>query len=123
MKRRERYTKAFKFKPWDGCTAHEYNPHEGLWISVIMQALRDACTRSNTSEHKAAREEAKHWFRKGGLDFIEVCLNAGYDPDYIQALGLKTIASGKRFILPPGESKHYLRNKLNRDKRKNRGTT
>lgn len=113
MKRRSSYVHA---KPFDFDSSCNHNGEKNMWAGIILQACYDACSISNTSEYRIARDEAIRWFTKAGLDFKEVCSNAGLEPDYVQRHALKTIAAGKRFILGPGESENYLRNKKNRDK-------
>ena len=61
------------------------SPEQILWQSVLMQAARDA-TAPNPGDKETirAKVEADAWFRRGGKQFRQVCMMAGFDPDFIR---------------------------------------
>jgi hypothetical protein len=80
----------------------EYNdrvtlPEKDLWVAVLTRAVLDACkgppqldlTRraniSHQNHYKYDRNQARHFFMKGGPHFKEICEMAGRNPDYVQA--------------------------------------
>ena len=72
-------------------------PETSLWIAVLCRAVLDACKgppdldmsrRANVShknQYSFDRDQARHFFLKGGKHFRHVCEMAGRDPDYVQA--------------------------------------
>ena len=71
-------------------------PEKDLWVAVLTRAVLDACkgpprldlTRraniSHQNHYKYDREQARHFFMKGGPHFREICELAGRNPDYVQ---------------------------------------
>ena len=71
-------------------------PEKDLWIAVLCRAVLDAVKGppkldmslySNTShknQNTYDREQARHFFLKGGKHFREICEMAGRNPDYVQ---------------------------------------
>ncbi len=59
-------------------------PPQELWISVVIQACRDAMIPSSvrTGDRALARDAAIEWFEEKRYrdDFETVCRNAGLDP-------------------------------------------
>ena len=61
------------------------SPEQILWQSVLMQAARDATApKPGDKETIRAKVEADVWFRRGGKQFRQVCMMAGFDPDFIR---------------------------------------
>jgi hypothetical protein len=61
------------------------SPEQILWQSVLMQAARDATAPNpGDTETIRAKVEADAWFRRGGKQFRQVCMMAGFDPDFIR---------------------------------------
>ena len=72
-------------------------PEKDLWVAVLCRAVLDACkgppqlnmTRHANVAHKNQytydRDQARHFFLKGGKHFREICEMAGRNPDYVQA--------------------------------------
>ena len=61
------------------------SPEQILWQSVLMQAARDATApKPGDKETIRAKVEADAWFRRGGKQFRQVCMMAGFDPDFIR---------------------------------------
>ena len=71
-------------------------PEKDLWIAVLCRAVLDAVKGppkldmslySNTShknQYTYDRDQARHFFLKGGKHFREICEMAGRNPDYVQ---------------------------------------
>ena len=71
-------------------------PETSLWIAVLTRAVLDACKgppdldmtrRANVSHqnhYTYARDQARHFFMKGGPHFREICEMAGRNPEYVQ---------------------------------------
>ena len=71
-------------------------PEKDLWIAVLTRAVLDACKgppdldmtrRANVSHqnhYTYARDQARHFFMKGGPHFREICEMAGRNPDYVR---------------------------------------
>jgi hypothetical protein len=60
-------------------------PEQKLWRAVLCQILYDALSDfENKSISKNEKESAERWLTFKTKDFVDVCENAGFDPDYIQ---------------------------------------
>ena len=71
-------------------------PEKDLWVAVLCRAVLDACkgppllnmARHSNIAHKNQytydRDQARHFFLKGGKHFREVCEMAGRDPEYVR---------------------------------------
>ena len=71
-------------------------PEKDLWVAVLCRAVLDAVKGppkldmslySNTShknQYTYDRDQARHFFLKGGKHFREICEMAGRNPDYVQ---------------------------------------
>jgi hypothetical protein len=83
-----------------------------LWLSVIIQAMRDAilrepshyrlktwrwCSIAGTSPVNipAMRDRARQWLLENGRDFADVCGFAGLDPDAVRAAARRMLSSEK----------------------------
>ena len=72
-------------------------PEKSLWVAVLCRAVLDAvkgppkldmtvyANFSHKSQYTYNRDQARHFFLKGGRHFKEVCEMAGRNPDYVQA--------------------------------------
>jgi len=70
-------------------------PEKDLWVAVLTRAALDACkgpprlnmSLSSNVTHKNNytydRDQARHFFFKGGSHFNLICELAGRDPDYV----------------------------------------
>jgi len=58
---------------------------QGVWSGVLVQAIMDMSSKSRKPEMRRVREDARAWLLEGGEDFEEVCLRAGFNPDYVRA--------------------------------------
>ena len=60
-------------------------PEQKLWRAVLCQILYDALSDfENKCISKNEKESAERWLTFKTKDFVDVCENAGFDPDYIQ---------------------------------------
>ena len=96
-------------------------PEKDLWVAVLSRAALDACKgpprlnmelRSNTT-HKNVyiydRDQARHFFLKGGAHFRQVCELAGHDPDYVQQKIRKVILRKEGWNVDIPITSHYRR--------------
>ena len=72
-------------------------PEKELWVAVLSRAALDACkgpprlnlSLSNNVTHQNNytydRDQARHFFMKGGSHFNLICEMAGRNPDYVKA--------------------------------------
>ena len=89
------------FTSWVGHAAEINNdrvslPEKDLWVAVLCRAVLDACKgppRLNMSlssnvthqnNYTYDRDQARHFFVKGGSHFNLICELAGRNPDYVQ---------------------------------------
>lgn len=60
----------------------------GLWLRVILQLINDtqgkAADVSGEKERQRMQRLAIRWFTENGKDFQQVCLMAGYEPEWIR---------------------------------------
>lgn len=73
-----------------------YNTARGetaLWVAVITQAMMDALSKCKKSESQYSKLEATRWLTDNGKDFIDVCLAAGMNPDYVRRKAKQVLAS------------------------------
>jgi len=94
-------------------------PEKDLWIAVLTRAALDACkgpprldlTRraniSHQNHYKYDRDQARHFFLKGGPHFREVCELAGRNPDYVQAKIRKIILRKEGWNVDVPITSHY----------------
>ena len=115
---------ANSFTHWVGGTSElGYNkvtlPEKDLWVAVLTRAILDACKgppnldmsrRANVSHqnhYTYDRDQARHFFMKGGLHFREICEMAGRDPDYVQAKIRKIILRKNGWNVDVPITSHY----------------
>jgi len=88
------------FTNWVGDNSMEGDrvtlPEKDLWVAVLSRAALDACKgpprlnmdlRSNVTHknnYTYDRDQARHFFMKGGSHFNLICELAGRNPDYVQ---------------------------------------
>ena len=88
------------FTQWVGDTSMEGDrvtlPEKGLWVAVLTRAVLDACKgpprlnmdlRSNVTHqnnYTYDRDQARHFFMRGGSYFNLICELAGRDPLYVK---------------------------------------
>ena len=91
------------FTSWVGHAAETIHndkvdlPEKDLWVAVLCRAALDACkgppkldmsryaNHSHKNQYTYDRDQARHFFMKGGKHFREICEMAGRNPDYVQA--------------------------------------
>ena len=71
-------------------------PEKDLWVAVLCRAALDAfnkppslnmevkANRTHRNIHIYDREQARHFFREGGVHFNLICEMAGRNPQYVQ---------------------------------------
>ncbi len=98
-----------------------FNPVRGesaLWVAVITQAMMDALSKSKNKEAQYHKHEAIRWLTESSKDFIEVCLNAGLNPDDVRRKAKKAIANPTLWRAEAGAGKRYIERKTYREKQK-----
>ncbi len=59
-------------------------PEQRLWKAVLAQMLYDALSNfENKFINKDEKRAAEFWLTHKTKDFVDVCTNAGFDPDYV----------------------------------------
>lgn len=87
-----------------------YDPVRGevaMWQAVLTQALMDAASGSSKPEAQQEKAEALRWLKGDSLDFMTVCLNAGFDPAYARRMIRRALARNCRWRAEP-QKKHSL---------------
>ena len=94
-------------------------PEKDLWVAVLCRAVLDACKgpprlnmdlRSNVTHqnnYTYDRDQARHFFIRGGTYFREICEMAGRDPDYVQARVRKIILRKEGWNVDVPITSHY----------------
>ena len=94
-------------------------PEKDLWVAVLCRAVLDAVKGppkldmslySNTShknQYTYDRDQARHFFLKGGKHFREVCEMAGRNPDYVQARIRKILLRKEGWNVDVPITSHY----------------
>lgn len=94
-----------------------YNTAKGeraLWVAVITQAMQDALSRCKKSDSRYHKYEATCWLTGNSKDFIDVCLCAGMDPDYVRYKSKRALAAPTPWRAEAGKGKRYLERKAYR---------
>ena len=94
-------------------------PEKDLWVAVLCRAVLDACKgppllnmakHSNTAhknQYTYDRDQARHFFIKGGKHFREICEMAGRNPDYVQAKVRKVLLRKNGWNVDVPITSHY----------------
>lgn len=93
-----------------------------LWVAVITQAMMDALSRCKKSESIYQKHEAINWLTSSSKDFIDVCLCAALNPDYVRRKAKKIITTPKPWRAGPGKGKRYQERKKYREKQRIKAT-
>jgi len=101
-------------------------PEKTLWIAVLCRAALDAVkgapqldmdSRSNVSHknyYTYNRDQARHFFLKGGWDFKLICELAGRNPVYVQERIRKIILRKNGWNVDVPITSHYRSRKAGR---------
>jgi len=78
-------------------------PEKDLWVAVLCRAVLDACKEppdldltkraniSHQNHYTYDRNQARHFFMKGGKHFRDICEMAGRNPEYVRSKIRKVI--------------------------------
>ena len=128
------------FTTWVGHAAETIDedkvtlPEKDLWVAVLCRAVLDACkgppllnmTKYSNISHKNQytydRDQARHFFIKGGKHFREICEMAGRNPDYVQTKIRKILLKKNGWNVDVPITSHY-RQGPKRGKRKKKHLT
>jgi len=109
-------------------------PEKDLWVAVLCRAVLDACKgppdldmsrRANVSHknhYKFDRDQARHFFLKGGKHFREICEMAGRNPTYVQDKIRKVILRKNGWNVDVPITSHYRQGPKRKRKPKYRKT-
>ena len=112
------------FTGWVGGTEEsgEYRvtlPEKELWVAVLTRAVLDACkgpprlnmgllsniTRKHYYDYN--KDQARHFFLKGGEHFNEICEMAGRNPKYVKEKARKIILRANGWNVDVPITSHY----------------
>jgi len=94
-------------------------PEKDLWVAVLTRAALDACKgpprlnmglRSNVTHknnYTYDRDQARHFFIKGGSHFNLICEMAGRNPEYVQQQVRKIILRKNGWNVDVPITSHY----------------
>ena len=94
-------------------------PEKDLWVAVLCRAVLDACKGppllnmskhsniSHKNQYTYDRDQARHFFMKGGKHFREICEMAGRNPEYVQAKIRKVILRKNGWNVDVPITSHY----------------
>jgi hypothetical protein len=94
-------------------------PEKELWVAVLTRAVLDACKgapRLNLSlssnvthqnNYTYDRDQARHFFLRGGTHFNLICEMAGRDPDYVKERVRKIILRKNGWNVDVPITSHY----------------
>ena len=109
-------------------------PEKDLWVAVLCRAVLDACkgppkldmsryaNHSHKNQYTHDRDQARHFFLKGGKHFKEICEMAGRNPEYVQDKIRKVILRKNGWNVDVPITSHY-RQGPKRGKRKKKHLT
>ena len=111
------------FTAWVGDNSMEGErvtlPEKDLWVAVLSRAALDACKgpprlnmdlRSNVTHkhhYDYNKDQARHFFMKGGSHFNLICELAGRNPDYVQERVRKIILRKEGWNVDVPITSHY----------------
>ena len=70
-------------------------PEQRLWKAVLAQAMYDLLSDNIDVEEDGNRMLAECWISNKHKDFVDVCRNAGFDPDYVYNKAHKLLKAKK----------------------------
>ena len=94
-------------------------PETSLWVAVLCRAVLDACKGppllnmakysniSHKNQYTYDRDQARHFFLKGGAHFEHICEMAGRNPGYVQAKIRKIILRKNGWNVDVPITSHY----------------
>ena len=94
-------------------------PEKDLWVAVLCRAALDACKgaprlnmklRSNVTHqnnYTYDRDQARHFFLRGGTHFNLICELAGRNPEYVQQRVRKIILRERGWNVDVPVTSHY----------------
>ena len=94
-------------------------PEKDLWVAVLARAALDAFKnpprlnmdlRSNITHknyYDYNKEQARHFFLRGGSHFNEICEMAGRNPDYVKQKARKIILRANGWNVDVPITSHY----------------
>ena len=94
-------------------------PEKDLWVAVLCRAVLDACkgppkldmsryaNHSHKNQYTYDRDQARHFFLKGGKHFREICEMAGRNPEYVQSRIRKVLLRKNGWNVDVPITSHY----------------
>lgn len=90
-----------------------------MWVAVITQAMMDALSRCKKAESIYQKHQAINWLTGNSMDFIDVCIAAAMNPDYVRRKAKQALTAPVAWRAEAGKGKRYLERKKYRSKIKN----
>ncbi len=90
----------------------EIDKIQGIWRSVITQALMDAASNSHKKSAKAAKIRALEWLQGESDDFTEVCLLADMDPQWVREQAAGALRRGCKWRNDLRQTVNHWHNKI-----------
>jgi hypothetical protein len=90
-------------------------PEQRLWKAVLAQAMYDLLSDNIDIEEDGHRMLAECWVSTKHKDFVDVCRNAGFDPNYVYDKAHQLLKTKK--LKKSGIVWNYRKTKI--DERKN----
>ncbi len=69
--------------------------------------MQDALSHCQKSESRFNKHEATLWLTESGKDFVDVCLCAGLNPDFVRRKAKQAIAAPSPWRAEAGTGKRY----------------
>ena len=107
-------------------------PEKDLWVAVLCRAVLDACkgppkldmsryaNHSHKNQYTYDRDQARHFFLKGGKHFREICEMAGRNPEYVQSRIRKVLLRKNGWNVDVPVTSHYRRSEGSSKKKRGR---
>lgn len=89
-----------------------------LWVAVISQAMVDALSKSKKSEAIYQKHEAINWLTGNSKDFVDVCIAANLNPDYVRRKAKHAISNPSPWRAEAGKGKRYEERKEYRKRKR-----
>lgn len=80
--------------------------------------MQDALSKCKKAESIYQKHEATIWLTDNSKDFVDVCLCAGMNPDYVRSKAKKTLAKPTLWRAEAGTGKRYEERKKYRIKQR-----
>ena len=77
--------------PFERLKIYNHIPEIALRKSIILQAIKDATSSSKSKTDIENKTIAREWIYSNDPDFLEICGEAGYEPNYVRSIASEFI--------------------------------